>query len=66
MKKTIKLEKNSYLCTMKPFRGMNMIKRVALLAVLAVPATGLMEKVEELTLYIIDLQKQINELKSNK
>lgn len=26
----------------------------------------LMEKVEELTLYIIDLQKQINELKSNK
>ena len=44
---------------------MNMIKRVALLAVLAVPATGLMEKVEELTLYIIDLQKQINELKSN-
>ena len=26
----------------------------------------LMEKVEELTLYVIDLQKQINELKSNK
>ena len=26
----------------------------------------LMEKVEELTLYIIDLQKQINEMKSNK
>lgn len=26
----------------------------------------LMEKVEELTLYIIDLQKQIDELKSNK
>lgn len=44
---------------------MKMIKRVALLAVLAVPATGLMEKVEELTLYIIDLQKQIDELKSN-
>ena len=66
MKKTINLEKISYLCTMKPFRGMKMMKHVALLAVLAVPATGLMEKVEELTLYIIDLQKQINELKSNK
>jgi len=26
----------------------------------------LMEKVEELTLYIIDLQKQIDEMKSNK
>ena len=26
----------------------------------------LMQKVEELTLYIIDLQKQIDELKSNK
>ncbi len=26
----------------------------------------LMEKVEELTLYIIDLQKQIDELKSNR
>lgn len=55
MKKTINLEKISYLCTMKPFRGMKMMKHVALLAVLAVPATGLMEKVEELTLYIIDL-----------
>jgi hypothetical protein len=26
----------------------------------------LLQKVEELTLYIIDLQKQINELKNNK
>lgn len=46
MKKTIKLEKNSYLCTMKPFRGMKMMKHVALLAVLAVPATGLMAQNE--------------------
>lgn len=34
---------------------MKMMKHVALLADLAVPATRLMEKVEELTLYIIDL-----------
>ena len=26
----------------------------------------LLQKVEELTLYVIDLQKQINELKSNR
>ncbi len=48
---------------------------VALLLLPRRPAEGadlgemnkvLMEKVEELTLYIIDLQKQINELKSNR
>lgn len=42
MEKQYFMKKDSYLCTMKPFRGMKMMKHVALLAVLAVPATGLM------------------------